>query len=107
MHNEERIQHLVEKITKDTSKADRQPKSQHSHAKAVKKRQPVNKHRKMYLGWLHRSSNESLYKQVRMKDGGGIRDFTYSDDDEITADFIEAKASELFFFQKESRNLVP
>ena len=51
----------------------------------------------MYIGWLHRSSNDSKYKQVRMKEGGGIRDFTYGDGDDITVDFLKAKATKLFF----------
>ena len=48
----------------------------------------MNKPRKASIGWLHRSSSQSRFKQVRMKDGGGIRDFTYSNDDEITEDFL-------------------
>ena len=61
------------------------------------KKQPIKKQRKMYIGWLHRSSNDSRFKQVRMKDGGGVRDYTYNDDDHITVDFLKADAKKLFF----------
>lgn len=55
------------------------------------------KQRKLFLGWLHRSHEQSRYKQVRMKDGGGVREITYDDDEEITVDLLKAKASQLFF----------
>lgn len=32
-----------------------------------------------------------------MKDGGGVRDYTYTDDDEISVDFLKADAKKLFF----------
>lgn len=57
----------------------------------------------MYIGWLHRSSDNSRYKQVRLKDGGGVREFTYSDDDEISVDFLKAKARKLFFPEEVSK----
>ena len=57
----------------------------------------------MFIGWLHRSSSQSRFKQVRMKDGGGIRDFTYTNDDAITVDFLKEKASKLFFPEGDSK----
>ena len=38
-----------------------------------------------------------------MKDGGGIPDFTYSIDDEITVDFLREKASKPFFPEGDSK----
>ena len=55
------------------------------------------KQRKMYIGWLHRSSGNSRFKQVRLKDGGGVREFTNSDGDEISVDFLKEKATKFFF----------
>ena len=57
----------------------------------------TKKTRKLYLGWLHRSRGQSRYKQVRMKDGGGVRELTYSEDEDITIDYLKAKATQLFF----------
>ena len=61
------------------------------------KKQPIKKQRKMYIGWLHRSSNDSRFQQVQMKDRGGVRDYTYNDDHHITVDFLKADAKKLFF----------
>jgi len=55
------------------------------------------KQRKLFLGWLHKSHEQSRYKQVRMKDGGGVREIIYDDDEEISVDLRKTKASELFF----------
>ncbi|XP_074635386.1 uncharacterized protein LOC141893846 [Acropora palmata] len=93
--NKERIRTLVDKIRKKGGDQEkRKPLS--AQARTVKK-QPIKKQRKMYIGWLHRSSNDSRFKQVRMKDGGGVRDYTYNDDDHITVDFLKADAKKLFF----------
>ena len=44
---------------------------------------------KLFLGWLHRSHEQSRYKQVQMKDGG-VHEITYDDDEEITVDLLKA-----------------
>ena len=101
MQKEERIKTLVEKIRK-SAKQEKPRKSQPGPSRVPTKQQP-NKPRKMFIGWLHRSSSQSRFKQVRMKDGGGIRDFTYTNDDEITVDFLKEKASKLFFPEGDSK----
>ena len=58
-------------------------------AVTTKKKKASKKQRKMYIGWLHRSSNDSRYKQVR--------DFSYVDDDQITVESLKTKAIKLFF----------
>ena len=101
MQKEERIKTLVEKIRK-SAKEEKRRKSQPGPSRVPTKQQP-NKPRKMFIGWLHRTSSQSRFKQVRMKDGGGIRDFTYTNDDEITVDFLKEKASKLFFPEGDSK----
>ena len=61
------------------------------------KKQPIKKQRKMYIGWLHQSSNDSRFKQVQMKDRGGVRDYTHNDDNHITVDFLKADAKKIIF----------
>jgi len=57
----------------------------------------------MSTGLLHLSSSQSRFKEVRMKDGAGIRDFTDSIDDEITVDFLKEKARKPFFPEGDSK----
>lgn len=57
----------------------------------------------MYIGWLHHSAEESQYKQVRMKEGGGIWEFIYNNDDEITVDVLTSKATKFFFPEGKSK----
>ena len=64
---------------------------------------PSRKYVKLHLGWLHRSHGQSRYKQVRIKDGGGVREFTCADDEDITVDYLKTKGSQLFFPQGVSK----
>ena len=61
------------------------------------------KQRKMHIGWLHRSSGNSRYKQVRLEDGGGVCEFKYSDVDEISVDLPKGKATKFFFPEQVSK----
>ena len=80
MEREERINDLVEKI-----KAQRGNKAEKQKSKTVNvampKKPAVVRRRMLYIGWLHRSSADSRYKQIKTKDGGGVRDFDYNDDE--------------------------
>ena len=60
-------------------------------------KKPTRKQMKLHLGWLHRSHGQSRYQQVRMKDGGGVREFACTDDENITVDYLRSKAIQLFF----------
>ena len=64
---------------------------------------PTRKSIKLHLGWLHRSHSQSRYKQVRINDGGGVREFTCGDDEDITVKYLKTKASQLFFPQGVSK----
>ena len=99
VQKEARGRNLVEKIRKGGAKDEKQ-KTNAARAQVDKK---TVKQRKMYIGWLHRSSVNSKFKQVRLKDGGGLREFTYSDDDEISVDFLKANARKLFFPEQRSK----
>ena len=66
-------------------------------------KKPTTKQMKLHLGWLHRSHGQSRYKQVRMKDGGGVREFACTDDENITVDYLKSKAIQLFFPQGASQ----
>lgn len=55
----------------------------------------------MYI--YHRSSGNSCFKQVRLKDSGGVREFTYSDVDEISVDFLKGNATKVFFPEQVSK----
>lgn len=90
---EERIRSLVDKIRKNVSKDGKQ-KSQVAFSQVVKKKV---QQRKMFLGWLHCSTNSSRYKQVRLKDGRGVRELTYNVDKEVTVDLLKNEARKFFF----------
>ena len=85
MEREERIKDLVTKI-----EPQRGNKAEKQKSKTVKlampKKSAVVRRRRLYIGWLHRSSADSRYKQIKTKDGGGVRDFYYNDDEQITVD---------------------
>ena len=96
MERKERIEQLVKKIRRE--KEDKEGKKKVKTSKPLVTKKPATeKRRKMYIGWLHRSSNESRYKQIKTKDGGGVRDFSYVDDDQITVESLKTKAIKLFF----------
>lgn len=96
MERKERIEQLVKKIRRE--KEDKEGKQKVKTSKPLVTKKPATeKRRKMYIGWLHRSSNESRYKQIKTKDGGGVRDFSYVDDDQITVESLKTKAIKLFF----------
>ena len=61
------------------------------------KKSAVVRRRMLYIGWLHRSSADSRYKQIKTKDGEGFRDFYYNDDEQITVESLKMKARKLFF----------
>ena len=96
MEREERIKDLVEKI-----KAQRGSKAEKQKSKTVNvampKKSAVVRRRRLYIGWLHRSRADSRYKQIKTKDGGGVRDFYYNDDEQITVDSLKMNARKLFF----------
>ena len=81
MEREERINDLVEKI-----KAQRGNKAEKQKSKtvnvAMSKKSAVVRRRILYIGWLHRSSADSRYKQIKTKDGEGFQDFYYNDDEQ-------------------------
>ena len=57
-----------------------------------------NRSRKIRIGWLHRSSGHGgKFKQVRFKDGGGIREFIVSEGDDTTISSLKEKGKKLFF----------
>ena len=96
MEREERINDLVEKI-----KAQRENKAEKQKSKTVNvampKKSAVVRRRMLYIGWLHRSSADSRYKQIKTKDGEGFQDFYYNDDEQITVESLKMKARKLFF----------
>ena len=96
MERGERIPQLVNKIRAQREKQEGTQKVK-TFKPPVTKKPAAEKRRKMYIGWLHRSSKDSRYKQVRTKDGGGVRDFSYVDDDQITVESLKTKAMKLFF----------
>ena len=61
------------------------------------KKSAVVRRRRLYIGWLHRSSAYLRYMQIKTKDGGGVRDFYYNDDEQITVQSLKMKARKLFF----------
>ena len=87
---------MVEKI-----KAQRGNKAEKQKSKTVNvamaKKSAVVRRRRLYIGWLHRSRADSRYKQIKTKDGGGVRDFYYNDDEQITVESLTMKARKLFF----------
>ena len=98
MEREERIKDLVTKIKKGNKEGEKK------EAKAVNTINPTGskksakvKSRRVYFGWLHRSSKESRYKQMKTKDGGGVRDIYYKEDEDITVEYLKKIASKLFF----------
>jgi len=101
---EQRIKDLVAKIRKGNKEGKKK------EAKAVnpvnptvsKKPAKVKSHR-LYIGWLHRTSSESRYKQIRTKDGGGVRDIYYKEDEDISVESLQMMASKLFFPQGVSK----
>ena len=80
VEREERIKDLVEK-----KKAQRGNKAEEQKSKTVNvamaKKSAVVRRCRLYIGWLHRSSADSRYKQIKTKDGGVVRDFCYNDDE--------------------------
>ena len=96
MEREERMKDLVTKI-----EAERGNKAEKQKSKTVKlampKKSAVVRRRRLYIGWLHRSSADSRYKQIKTKDDGGVRDFYYNDDEQITVESLKMKARKLFF----------
>ena len=50
--------------------------------------------RKIFIGWLHKSGEK--YKQVRFKEGRGIRDLLVTEDESISVDVLIEKGKELF-----------
>ena len=66
MEREERIKDLVEKI-----KAQRGNKAEEQKSKTVNvampKKSAVVRRCRLYIGWLHRSSADSRYKQIKTK----------------------------------------
>ena len=72
-----------------------------AQAQTIKKRL-IKKQCKMYIGCLHCSSTDSQFK-----DGEGVCDYSYNDDDEISEDFLWADAKKAISFRMECQSLVP
>ena len=60
----------------------------------------LTKSRKIFIGWLHKSGEK--YKQVRFKEGGGIRDISVTEDESISVDALIKKNSS-FLVEPERR----
>ncbi len=87
---------------KQNSTSTKQPSQSKVVPKVAKK---VDKQRKICVGWLHRSSKNSQFTQVRMKDGGSTRHLEYNDSeaDSITVDFLIKQAIQGFFPEGKSK----
>ena len=109
MEREQRIKDLVTKIEKGNKEGEKkEAKAVNPVNPTVSKKSAKVKSRRLYVGWLHRSSKESRYKQIRTKDGGGVRDIYYKEDEDISVECILKMASKLFFHYetKTHENLV-
>ena len=58
------------------------------------------KGKKVNIEWLHRSDPIKEYKQVRKTGVGTIRQITYTDDNEITVDFLISEGNRMFFTEE-------
>ena len=98
---EQRIKDLVTKIQRGNKEEKQKAKT--VNPTALSKKSVKVKRRRLYIGWLHRSGKDSRYKQVRTKDGGGVRDMYYNEDEEMTVESLKNIASKLFFPQGVSK----
>ena len=103
--NQQRIKELVEKIRSKEKKEKSSSSKPGSSQGITKLPTKPDKLRKIFVGWLHRTSKNSRFTQVRMKDGGSTRHLMYheSEADSITVDFLIKQASRLFFPEGKSK----
>lgn len=90
---EDRIRHLVNKIKggkgeNEKKKTDRDCKKSLNDKKV--------KEKKIHIGWLHRSGTSTNYKQVRKVGGGTVRQILYTDDQQITVEFLIREGKRMF-----------
>ncbi|KAL9977518.1 hypothetical protein ACROYT_G014927 [Oculina patagonica] len=65
-------------------------------AKAVNLVNPtMTKRVRLYLGWLHRTSSKSFYKQIRTKDDGVARDIYHKEDKDISVESLQMMVAQL------------
>ena len=55
------------------------------------------------VGWLHRSSKDCLFRQVRITEGGGVRMLTFKEGKSITPEEIIEGATRWFFKNGQSK----
>lgn len=104
MDRKQRIKDLVTKIQKGNKEGKKQEgKAVNPVNPTVSKKPAKVKSRRLYIGWLHRTSSESRYKQIKTKDGGGVRDMYYKEDEDISVESLQMMASKLFFPQGVSK----
>ncbi|KAK3705162.1 hypothetical protein QZH41_003137 [Actinostola sp. cb2023] len=92
----EEIRRAIEKI-KNERKLVKKQKSDPASTKAqCSKAESKAKEKKIKIGWLHRTQG-AKYKQVRRTGGGSIRRIVYTDDNDITVEFLKSEGQRMFF----------
>mgnify|MGYP001794202631 CR=1 FL=1 len=107
----QRVKSLVEQIrhgksnTTKSNPSRANPKTLTSTSTSAESKEKRSiKIKKMYVGWLHRSSVNDKFKQVKqLKDGGAVREIIYKADEELTPEYIKATAIKYFFPEQKSK----
>ena len=90
----EQIRDLVNRIKSGDVKRKRNDSKKSGDAKIEKPKKV--KEKKINIGWLHRSHPSKQHTQVRKTGGKTIRQIFYTNEDEITVDFLIAEGKRLF-----------
>lgn len=92
------IENALSKI-REERRSGKKKKTENGDQAASNKREStaVTKEKKLKVGWLHRDHERSKFTQVRKTGGDTIRQITYSNEANVTVDFIRNAAIKMFF----------
>ena len=100
-----RIENLMKRIrAKEKNSQKEGETSSNMKKKSKSSKSKLGKSRNINFGWLHRTSVNSVYKQVKRLEGASVRTVSYDEEKtEFTIDFLKDEACRLFFPQGNSK----
>ena len=83
---------------KEKNPPKEEQKTSTTRKKSKQSRSKMGKTRNINYGWLHRTSSNNAYKQLKRLEGASVRTVPYDEGEtDFTLDFLKNEACRLFF----------
>lgn len=89
---------------KEKNPQKEEQKTSETRKKSKQSKSKVAKTRNINYGWLHRTSSDNAYKQLKRLEGASVRTVPYDEEEtDFTLDFLKNEACRLFFPEGKSK----